>query len=76
MLDFLAAIEKGSRPVADIEEGHISTASCILANISMQTGRPVVYDPKKRQIVGDQEANGLLQRPYRQPWQHPSPDSV
>jgi predicted dehydrogenase len=52
MLDFLAAIEKGSRPVADIEEGHISTASCILANISMQTGRPVVYDPKKRQIVG------------------------
>ena len=76
MLDFLAAIEKGTRPVADIEEGHISTAACILANISMQTGRPVVYDPKKRQIVGDAEANALLQRPYRKPWVHPDPNNV
>jgi predicted dehydrogenase len=76
MLDFLAAIEKGTRPIADIEEGHISTASCILANISMQVNRPVVYDPKKRQIVNDPEANGLLARPYRQPWQHPDPGTV
>jgi hypothetical protein len=56
MLDFLNAIEKGSRPVADIEEGHISTASSILANLSMKTGRPLVYDPQKRIIVGDTEA--------------------
>jgi len=76
MLDFLSAIEKNSKPVADIEEGHISTASCILANISMQVGRPVVYDPQKRQIVGDTEANALLQRPYRQPWIHPDPLKV
>jgi predicted dehydrogenase len=76
MLDFLAAIEKNTKPVADIEEGHISTASCILANISMQIGRPVVYDPQKRQIVGDIEANALLQRPYRQPWVHPDPLKV
>lgn len=72
MLNFLEAIATKGRPVADIEDGHISTASCILANISMQTGRPVVYDPSKRIIVGDNEATGLLQRPYRGPWQHPS----
>ena len=76
MLDFLGAIEKGTRPVADIEEGHISTACCILANISMQTRRPITYDPKKRQIVGDDEANALLQRKYRQPWVHPDPNNV
>jgi predicted dehydrogenase len=76
MLDFLQAIEKNSRPVADIEEGHISTASCILANLSMQIGRPLVYDPKKRMIVGDDEANALLARPYRKPWVHPDPDNV
>src|SRR4028119_294001 len=51
MINFLEAIESGGRPVADIEEGHISTASCIIANIAMQTGRPLVYDPKKRQIL-------------------------
>ncbi|MCP1384097.1 Gfo/Idh/MocA family protein [Runella salmonicolor] len=76
MLDFIAAIENGGRPVADIEEGHISTASCILANISMKVGRPVVYDPKKREIVGDREANSLLIRPYRQPYKHPDPAKV
>ena len=76
MLDFLQAIEKNSRPIADIEEGHISTASCILANLSMQTGRPLVYDPKKREIVGDDEANALLARPYRKPWIHPKPENV
>ena len=76
MLDFLNAIEKKSRPVADIEEGHISTASCILANVSMKIGRPVVYDPKMRIIVGDTEATSLLQRTYRQPWIHPHPGKV
>jgi hypothetical protein len=59
------------QPVADIEEGHISTASCILANLSMKTGRPIVYDPIKREIVGDREANALLARPYRDPYKHP-----
>jgi predicted dehydrogenase len=76
MLDFLQAIEKGGRPIADIEEGHISTASCILANMSMELGRPLVYDPKKRVIVDDREATQLLQRPYRKPWIHPDPKKV
>jgi predicted dehydrogenase len=76
MLDFLAAIENNSRPVADIEEGHISTASCILANLSMKLGRSVVYDPKKREIVGDSEATRLLSRPYRGSWIHPDPNRV
>jgi hypothetical protein len=74
MRDFLAAIESGGkkRPIADIEEGHISTASCILANISMQLGgRPLVYDPAKRVVKGDDEATKLLRRPYRGPWKHP-----
>jgi predicted dehydrogenase len=76
MLDFLSAIDKKTRPVADIEEGHISTASCILANLSMQTGRPLVYDPAKRIITGDPEATTLLKRKYREPWKHPDFNNV
>ena len=71
MLDFLAAIEKRSRPVADIEQGHISTASCILANLSMKVGRTLNYDPAQRIVVGDPEATALLRRPYRAVWRHP-----
>ena len=76
MLDFLNAIEKNSKPIADIEDAHISTACCILANISLQIGRPVLYDPKNRQIINDTEATTLLQRKYRQPWIHPHPDKL
>jgi predicted dehydrogenase len=77
MRDFLAAIATRGRPVADIEQGHISTASCILANLSMQLGgRTLVWDASRGRVAGDEEANRLLRRPYRQPWVHPEPDKV
>ena len=38
MQDFLQAIASRGKPVADIEQGHISTASCILANLSHEAG--------------------------------------
>jgi hypothetical protein len=69
--DFLAAIASRGRPIADIEQGHISTASCILANLSMQLGRSLTWDAAKGEIAGDAEANKLLAREYRQPWTHP-----
>lgn len=68
MLDFLAAIDKKTRPIADIEAGHISTASCIIANLAMRVGRPLSYDPVKKIILNDPEATALLARPYRGPW--------
>lgn len=72
MLDFLKAIDNKTRPVADIEEGHISTASCIIANLSMQLGRPLIYDPAAKKFKNDPEADKLLMRPYRSPWIHPT----
>ena len=75
MLDFLAAVETRNRPIADIQQGHISTASCALANLSMQLGgRPLSYDPQRRIVTDDQEATRLLRRPYRTPWKHPFED--
>ncbi|MGD0784060.1 MAG: gfo/Idh/MocA family oxidoreductase, partial [Candidatus Aminicenantales bacterium] len=63
---------KRGKPVADIQEGHTSTASCILANVSMALGgRPLVYDPAKRLVVGDAEATRLLRRPWRAGYKHP-----
>ena len=73
MRDFLAAIASRGRPRADIEEGHISSASCILANIAMRLGRTLTWDARRQQVVGDDEANRLLRRPYRGPWVHPEP---
>ncbi|HKD35678.1 MAG TPA: Gfo/Idh/MocA family oxidoreductase [Pirellulales bacterium] len=69
--NFLDCIETRNRPISDIEVAHISTASCILANVSMQLGRAIVYDSAKRQVAGDAEATRLLKRPYRGNWKHP-----
>ena len=71
MKNLLGCIESRAKPVADIEQGHISTTSCILANLSMLLGRSLTWDPVKGQVVGDAEANRLLRRPYRDPWVHP-----
>ncbi|HEY0105824.1 MAG TPA: Gfo/Idh/MocA family oxidoreductase [Rhizomicrobium sp.] len=69
MRDFDRALRTGTRPASDIEEGYISTSICILANMSMKLGRPLHWDGEA--VIGDAEANTLLARPYRAPWEHP-----
>jgi len=77
MQNWLESIEKDTLPIADIEQGHISTASCILANMSMELGgRALRYDPKQMIVIGDPEATAKLRRPYRAPYIHPEPNKV
>lgn len=77
MLNLLDAIGKRSKPIADIEQGYISTTSCILANLSQKLGgRTLFWDDKAGRVIHDEEANRLLRRPYRAPWVHPEPSKV
>ena len=76
MKDLLANMKTRGRPVADIEEGYKSTTACILANVSMKLGRTLEWDHALGRVVGDEEANRLLRRPYRSPWVHPDPGAV
>jgi predicted dehydrogenase len=76
MKDLLAAIERRSKPVADIEQGYISTTSCILANLSAELGRSLKWDPVKGKVIDDEQANYHLRREYRAPWVHPEPSRV
>lgn len=76
MQDLFRAVDKRTRPVADIEQGYISSAACILANLSMQLGRTLKWDAATGKVVGDDEANKLLRRAYRAPWVHPEPTTV
>jgi predicted dehydrogenase len=76
MKDLLANMKTRGRPVADIEEGYRSTTACILANLSMKLGRTLQWDHAQGRVVGDEEANRLLRRPYRSPWVHPEPGTV
>jgi predicted dehydrogenase len=76
MQNFITARQEGKRPVADIEQGHISSACCILANLSMELGRSLQWDSAAGRVVGDDEANQRLARTYRSPWKHPTPKNV
>jgi predicted dehydrogenase len=76
MKDFLDCIVSRRTPVADIEQGCISTTACILANLSMRLGRTLAWDHTKGAVIGDEEANRLFRRPYRAPWIHPEPNAV
>src|SRR3954468_19198108 len=59
MRNLLRNIASRGKPVADIEQGHISTASCIMANMSMKLGRTLRYDTKKHTVIGDDQATKL-----------------
>jgi predicted dehydrogenase len=74
--NFLDARREGKRPVADIEEGYISSACCILANLSMELGRSLKWNIEAGRVIGDDEANAKLARKYRGDWVHPTPENV
>ncbi len=69
--DFLDSIKTGKLPVCDIEVAHRSTNMSLLGMLSLKLGRSVEWDGEKELIVGDEEANKLLRREYRQPWVYP-----
>ncbi|NLS96241.1 MAG: Gfo/Idh/MocA family oxidoreductase [Planctomycetaceae bacterium] len=65
---FLDAIRNGTRPSADVEQGHFSTNPGHLMNIAWKTGRKIRWDADKEQVLDDAEANALVTKPYRAPW--------
>ncbi|CAN5417087.1 Gfo/Idh/MocA family oxidoreductase [soil metagenome] len=69
--DFMRSIKSNKLPVCDIEIGHRSTNTSLLGMLSLKLGRSVKWDGEKEQIIDDPEANKLLSRDYRAPYQYP-----
>ena len=69
--DLIKSIEDDKLPVCDIEIGHRSTNMSLLGMLSHKVGRSIEWDYKKGKIVNDMEANQLLSRNYRDPWEYP-----
>lgn len=64
--NFLDCLKSGARPNADIEIGHLSASLCHLGNIATRVGRVLHFDPQTEQITGDEEANKMVRRTYRE----------
>lgn len=69
--NFIEAIDKKRKPVADIESAHRSSCLPLLGMLSWKAGRSVEWDAEKETIIGDAEASKLLSRAYRGPWEYP-----
>ena len=69
--DFIKAIETGSLPAANIESSHYATNMSLLAMMSYKLGRSFKWDGEKQNVVDDPEAEKLMQRTYRAPWEYP-----
>jgi hypothetical protein len=72
LIQFLIAMKTGEPPVSDVVSQHRTATACHLANIAMRLGRRVTWNAAAEQIVGDAEANAMLSRPQRSPYQLPS----
>lgn len=64
-VNFIDAMRSRKQPISDVWSHNRMLEICHLSNIAMRLGRELNWDPAKREIVGDDQANAFLAREYR-----------
>lgn len=68
MQNFLDCVRSREQTVANPSVMHHSMTTVHCANIAMWLERDMEFDPETETFVGDDEANALLSREKREPW--------
>jgi hypothetical protein len=68
LVSFAEAVKTRKRTGGNADAANRSATLMHLANIAIRTGRKLRYDPVNEQIIGDKEANRLVNPPMRTPW--------
>ncbi len=68
-LNFLRSVKSREDPVAPVEAGHKTATFCHIGNIALLLKRKLLWDPDAERFINDQQANRMLGRPMRSPWQ-------
>jgi predicted dehydrogenase len=66
--NFLDCVKSRETPWCTLEEGHRSTSFAHLANIALEAGMRIEWDPVNERITNNEKANELLHYEYRAPW--------
>ncbi len=71
--NFIKAVlsRKTSDQNGPVETAHLSSGLAHLGNIAFRLERHLTFDPKAEKFVGDSEANAMLKRHYRKPFEIP-----
>jgi predicted dehydrogenase len=70
--NFLDCVRTRALTITPCEVAHRSASVGHLGVIAIETGRKIRWDPATETIIGDPEAEKLLSRAYRKPWQLPA----
>ena len=68
LVGFGEAVKTRKQPGGHAEAAHRTACLMHLSNIAFRIGRGFAYDPVKEEIIGDEEANRLVNQPMRAPW--------
>ena len=63
--NFIEGMKSRNQPISDVWSHDRMLEICHLSNIAMRLGRELKWDPIKREIVGDAQANSFLTRENR-----------
>ena len=66
--NFVHCIKTGEKPRGHVESGHRSSTMCHLANICVELGQNLHWDPVNERFLDNPEADKLISRPMRAPW--------
>ena len=67
--DFMECVKTREKPFRDIESAVNTAVLAHLGNIAYQLKRSLKWDTVKQEFVNDAEANRLVDRARREPWQ-------
>ncbi len=68
LIKFPEAIRTRKRASGNADASNRCATLMHLSNIAIRIGRKIKYDPVKEQIIGDEQANRLVNQPMRAPW--------
>ena len=63
--NFIEGMRSRKQPISDVWSHNRMLEICHLSNIAMRLGRELKWDPVKREIIGDPQANSFLSRENR-----------
>lgn len=64
-VNFIECMESRKQPISDVWSHNRMLEICHLSNIAMRLGRELNWDPEKREVIGDEQANTFLSRESR-----------
>jgi len=66
--DWFEGIRTGKKTIMNIEAAVGVANLCVLGNLAFILGRPLEWDQARQEIVGDEEARRMMNRPQRHPY--------